>query len=167
MIRAGYKCVVNGATITGTAPEKAAATISPSTAAQVISAGQYLTGDQTIEAVGGTAGPQDVIAGKTFSSSSGINQVGTATVSSLGGKKFAQITVNHVSGVADTITLPFSPSFVNFLNITTPAFCKPSYSSSFYSLGYSGTVANFALNGTTLTVGSGKSTDTLTFYIYE
>lgn len=36
---------------TGTMSEKAAATISPSTSAQTINAGQYLAGAQTIEAV--------------------------------------------------------------------------------------------------------------------
>ena len=47
----GSTAVVNGQTVTGNIPSKAAATIYPSTSDQTISAGQYLSGAQTIKAV--------------------------------------------------------------------------------------------------------------------
>jgi len=110
MIRAGYKCFINGVLTTGTATEKAAATINPSISPQVISSGQILTGDQTIAATVGTANKADVVAGKTFNSASGIAQIGTATISSLGGRRYATGSYNHVVGTADAITLPFTPT---------------------------------------------------------
>lgn len=47
-ILSGKKAYVDGALITGNIPSKAAATITPSTVNQLISAGQYLSGVQTI-----------------------------------------------------------------------------------------------------------------------
>lgn len=47
----GVTAYVNGVKITGTIPSKAAATITPSTVNQTISANQYLSGIQTISAV--------------------------------------------------------------------------------------------------------------------
>ena len=64
---------------------KAAQTYNPSTVAQTITAGQYLTGAQIIAAITGNAIPSDVLAGKTFNSAAGIGLIGTA----IAGKKFA------------------------------------------------------------------------------
>lgn len=47
-ILSGKTGYVNGAKVTGTIPSKSAATITPGTANQTISAGQYLTGNQVI-----------------------------------------------------------------------------------------------------------------------
>ncbi len=58
---------------------KAAATYIPSTSTQTISAGQYLSGAQTISPVTGTATADKVDSGYTFSSASGINLTGTST----------------------------------------------------------------------------------------
>jgi len=104
-IPTGY---TTGGTVTQSITTKAAANYNPSTVAQTIAASQYLSGDQTIAAVGGTAGPGDVVSGKTFSSASGINQNGTATVASLGGKYYQASTVAYLG----TITLPFTPSII-------------------------------------------------------
>ena len=45
------KAVVNGEEVTGSISSKAAATYTPTSSAQTITAGQYLSGAQTIEAV--------------------------------------------------------------------------------------------------------------------
>ncbi|QNU66912.1 hypothetical protein EHE19_019135 [Ruminiclostridium herbifermentans] len=76
---AGKTASTDAGDITGTIPSKGAATYNPSTAVQTIPAGQYLSGLQTIAAVTGTATAENVDSGKTFSSGSGINQVGTST----------------------------------------------------------------------------------------
>lgn len=100
-IPSGY---TTGGTVTQNITTKAATTINPSTVAQTIAAGQYLSGVQTIAAVGGTANPADVVSGKIFSSASGINQTGTATVGSLGGKKFATGPAVYSSGDSTLFT---------------------------------------------------------------
>ena len=71
--------------VTQSLATKAAQTYNPSTVAQTIPAGQYLTGDQIIAAITGNANPSDVLAGKTFNSAAGIGLIGTA----IAGKKFA------------------------------------------------------------------------------
>ncbi len=68
---------VNGSKVTGTIASKTAATYNPSTAAQTIAAGQYLSGAQTIAATTGTAAASDVLSGKTFNSANGIGLTGT------------------------------------------------------------------------------------------
>jgi hypothetical protein len=76
-IPAGYH---NGSgKITQSVTTKTAATYSPSTSAQTISAGQYLSGDQTIAATTGTAAAAEVLSGKTFNSANGIGLAGTMT----------------------------------------------------------------------------------------
>ena len=47
----GYTAYVDGEKITGSVTSKAAATYTPSANAQTIPAGQFLAGDQTIEAI--------------------------------------------------------------------------------------------------------------------
>ena len=77
-IPAGYH---NGSgKVTQSIPAKAMATYQPSTSAQKISAGQYLSGDQTIAATTGTAGAGDVLPGKTFNSANGIGLTGNMPV---------------------------------------------------------------------------------------
>jgi len=58
----------NGLKISGTIPIKSAATYTPGTTSQVIAAGQYLNGTQTIDSLGGTATAAQVLSGYTFSS---------------------------------------------------------------------------------------------------
>jgi hypothetical protein len=72
-VRNGKKFFGASGEATGAMTEKAAATISPSTSQQKINAGQYLAGDQTIEAVT-TTGLQasNIVAGVTV-------KVGTAS----------------------------------------------------------------------------------------
>ncbi|AFM01453.1 hypothetical protein Desde_3162 [Desulfitobacterium dehalogenans ATCC 51507] len=48
-ILSGYKGYSNGSLVTGTIPSKSAATITPSSVNQTITAGQYLSGTQTIQ----------------------------------------------------------------------------------------------------------------------
>ena len=68
-ILSGLKAYVDGVLVTGTIPSKTTATITPSTTNQTISAGQYLSGDQTI------AGDADLTAGNI---KSGVNLFGVA-----------------------------------------------------------------------------------------
>lgn len=75
----GVTAYVNGNKITGTIVSKPAATYNPSTSAQTIAAGQYLSGTQTIAATIGTAAAGDVLSGKTFNSANGIGLAGTMT----------------------------------------------------------------------------------------
>jgi hypothetical protein len=62
--------------ITGTAPIKTTETFAPKVTEQVIAAGQYLSGAQTIAPTTGTATPDDALAGKTFNSGHGIGLSG-------------------------------------------------------------------------------------------
>ena len=89
----GATAYVNGSKVTGAIPSKAAQTYQPSTVAQTINAGQYLSGNQVIAAVTGTATPADVMSGKTFNSAAGIGLPGTLVP----GKKFATGTVTSTS----------------------------------------------------------------------
>lgn len=74
-IPAGYH---NGSgKVTQSITTKGAATYNPSTSAQTITAGQYLSGAQTIAATTGTSAVSDVLSGKTFNSASGIGLTGT------------------------------------------------------------------------------------------
>lgn len=59
-----------GVQVTGNIPSKGAATITPGTSDQTISAGQYLSGVQTIASLGGTATAAQVLNTVTFSSNS-------------------------------------------------------------------------------------------------
>ncbi|MFL0165583.1 hypothetical protein [Candidatus Clostridium helianthi] len=97
--------------VTQSIPTKAGTTINPSTSQQVIPAGQYLSGDQTIVAITGTATDADVVAGKTYNSAAGILRTGSATIASLGGRQFKSGSfVGNLGAV--TVNLPFKPSIV-------------------------------------------------------
>ena len=79
-VLAGKTIGTENGLVTGTIPSKAAATITPTTTSQVIAAGQYLSGAQTIASLGGNATAADVLTGKTFSSdSAGRAIAGTMT----------------------------------------------------------------------------------------
>lgn len=78
-ILSGKTAYSGGSKITGTISSKGAQTYSPSTSAQTISSGQYLSGTQTISAVTGTAGVGEVLSGKTFASGNGVGLTGTMT----------------------------------------------------------------------------------------
>ena len=78
-IRYGYKCYVNGVLVTGTATEKAAATITPTTTDQTIASGVITTGVQTIK------GDADLIARNIVSTANIFGVQGTASIRSLGG----------------------------------------------------------------------------------
>ena len=78
-ILSGKTAYSGGSKITGTIASKGAQTYSPSTSTQTITAGQYLSGAQTINPVVGTAVVGDVLSGKTFNSASGVGITGTMT----------------------------------------------------------------------------------------
>ena len=100
-ILSGKKALVNGQEVTGNISSKAAATYTPTTSSQTITAGQYLSGAQTIEAVVctnltaaniangvtvkiGTATDDDSVASVTGSLSAAvISQDGTTKVLSI------------------------------------------------------------------------------------
>lgn len=107
----GYTFWVNGVKNTGNIPSKTAQTYAPSTTQQIINAGQYISEPQTIAPVTGDATINDVISGKIFSSSNGINLVGNATIESLGGKYYASGTVTG------SVSLSFTPKLV-ILNVS-------------------------------------------------
>lgn len=108
----GVTGYVNGNLITGTIPSKAGATINPSTTTQTISAGQYISGTQTIAPITGTANPAQVLSGYTFNSSAGILLPGTATVQSLGGTNYAKGTwYRPGAGGVTSIPLSFTPTY--------------------------------------------------------
>ena len=90
---------------------KTAATYNPSTSEQTIASGQYLNEPQTITATTGTATVDDVVAGKTFNSASGIGLIGIATIASLGGAQVASGSFyRNLSTV--TVALPFTPNVI-------------------------------------------------------
>lgn len=76
-ILSGKTAYSGGSKITGTIASKGAQTYSPSTSAQTIASGQYLSGTQTINPVTGTAVGSAVLSGYTYNSSSGIGLTGT------------------------------------------------------------------------------------------
>ena len=76
----GETAYSGGTKITGTIKSKQAETFLPSTEERTIPAGLALAGAQVIAPVGGNATKADVLAGKTFSSGSGIDLTGTIPV---------------------------------------------------------------------------------------
>lgn len=100
----------NGIGLTGNIPSKVAATITPTTVAQTIVAGQYLSGTQTI------AGDGNLSAGNIRSGVSIFGVAGSATIQSLGGKAYASGTLysdyNTSGGWFTSVTLPFTPTLV-------------------------------------------------------
>lgn len=108
-ILSGKTAYVNGEKITGTITSKTAATYTPSTSNQIITAGQYLSGDQTI------LGDADLVAGNIKSGANIFNVAGTYTSDAtataaniLSGKtayvKGAKVTGTIASKAAATIT---------------------------------------------------------------
>lgn len=78
-ILSGKTAYSGGSKITGTIASKGAQTYSPSISTRTITAGQYLSGTQTISAITGTAVASNVLSGKTFASSGGVGITGTMT----------------------------------------------------------------------------------------
>ncbi|EKQ56258.1 MULTISPECIES: hypothetical protein [unclassified Clostridium] len=160
----------NGIGLTGTIPSKAGATINPSTSQQTIAAGQYLSGDQVIAPITGTATDADVVSGKTYNSAAGIARTGTATVQSLGGQLYTTGSIAHTNGTANTITLPFTPRVVMLTTSGgTLIWCVGAY----YNYGYPISSANATPNntivfsGNTITIISSVLTTTYTYYAWS
>lgn len=97
---------------TGTMPTKVAATITPGTSDQVMSAGQYLSGDQTI------LGDSDLVAAKIKSGVSIFGVTGTWNI------RFYTATVNASSEttLSGTVTVAsgFSPYLISGVSHNTP-----------------------------------------------
>jgi hypothetical protein len=93
-----------GGTITQSITTKSAQTYQPSIITQTIASGQYLSEVQTIAPVTGNTTVNDVVSGKVFSSASGINLVGQATIESLGGRHFANGPVISSSPTSNTMS---------------------------------------------------------------
>ncbi|OOM19413.1 hypothetical protein CLOBE_53400 [Clostridium beijerinckii] len=100
-----------GGKITQSITTKSEQTYNPSTTAQIIASGQYLSGSQTIAPVTGNATINDVVSGKVFSSGNGINLVGNATIASLGGFHIisGSISPSFSGNGSVTITTPGPP----------------------------------------------------------
>jgi hypothetical protein len=105
-----------GGIVTQNITTKTSQTYNPSTTQQVINGGQYLIGSQNIAPVTGNATINDVVSGKVFSSENGINLVGQATISSLGGLQIVSGTIPMASvnynGANSAINLS---GYVNFV----------------------------------------------------
>lgn len=114
----GITAYVNGVLVTGNIPSKSAATYNPSTAAQTIAAGQYLSGIQTLAAVTGNATVDDVASGKIFSSAAGINLTGTNTNKKWASGVYPTVTCAQGSN-AFSIALTFVPSTVVIVDKAT------------------------------------------------
>ncbi|MFW2490957.1 hypothetical protein ACN077_20680 [Clostridium chromiireducens] len=91
---AGASAYVNGLKVLGSIQSKSATTYNPSTTAQTIAQGLYLSGDQTIAPVTGTSNVGHVLAGYTFSSANGINLTGN--IPSKGATTITPGTTNQV-----------------------------------------------------------------------
>ncbi|NLK87717.1 MAG: hypothetical protein GX279_09530 [Clostridiaceae bacterium] len=117
----GITAYVNGNKITGNIPSKTAATITPNTTNQTITAGQYLSGAQTIASLGGNAPQSAVRSDYTFSSDASgrakagtmpVNGSQTATLSITGsGKPTKTIPAGYTSG--GTITAQLASSLAS------------------------------------------------------
>lgn len=73
---AGASAYVNGLKVLGSIQSRSATTYNPSTTAQTIPQGLYLSGVQTIAPVTGTANVGHVLSGYGFSSANGVNLTG-------------------------------------------------------------------------------------------
>jgi hypothetical protein len=124
-ILAPYTATTDAGDITGTIPSKGAQTYTPGTTNQVISALQYLSGNQTI------LGDSELISSNILSTANIFGVQGSATIQSLGGMQVKSGTVTYhnsdsttfntvnQSGI-QTITsayitvsdLPFTPSII-------------------------------------------------------
>ena len=161
-IPSGY---TSGGTVTQSVTIKTAQTYNPSTSAQTIAAGQYLSGAQTIAAITGTATDTDVVAGKTYNSATGILRTGTASIASLGGKKFASgscTTPNGSSTRSVTVTVGFMPTLIIFwLNGTLEYInCDVLAGTNDYKSynGFSAVASSITSTGFTLSEGYNSST---------
>jgi hypothetical protein len=97
----GLTAYVNGSKITGNIVSKSATNYTPSTSNQIISAGQYLSGIQTI------LGDPDLIASNILNGVSIFGVTGNATIQSLGGRRVAYGTTR-----SQTLNLSFTPDIV-------------------------------------------------------
>ena len=114
---------VNGALVTGNIASKGVATITPSTVNQTISAGQYISGNQTV------LGDGNLVAGNIKSGLSIFGIAGSLSIASLGGK-------NYVSGTyasGGSITLPWNPQCV--IARCSDSYGKLGYQASIYMAG--------------------------------
>ncbi|NOW03243.1 hypothetical protein [Clostridium beijerinckii] len=110
-ILAGKTASTDAGDVVGNIPSKSAQTYNPSTTAQTIASGQYLSGIQTIAPVTGTATVADVISGKVFSSANGINLVGQATIQNLGGAQIQTGSITAPSVINPNTTTHIQTSF--------------------------------------------------------
>lgn len=92
-VLAGKTIGTESGLVTGMIPSKTAAMITPATTDQSITAGQYLSGVQTIASLGGNAVPADVLTGKTFSSN-GAGRAVAGTMANRGAINQVIITQN-------------------------------------------------------------------------
>lgn len=106
----GSTAYINGAKITGNIVSKSATNYTPSTSNQIISAGQYLSGIQTI------LGDSNLIASNIVSGKSIFGIAGNVTIQSLGGKAYSSGVLysdyNSSGSWYTSVTLPFTPAFV-------------------------------------------------------
>ncbi len=171
-----YSGYANGSKIAGTIASKAAATITPGTSNQTISAGQYLSGIQTI------LGDANLLATNIISGKNIFGVAGSATVNSLGGKQFASGTLysdfNTSGGWFTSVTLPFTPSVVIarysgtgnvHIGLNTPSWIGLTTGVSWNGLNNydagakSSTIYSRAINGYTITPSIQISGNTVTF----
>ena len=102
-----YTIGTENGVVPGTIPSKGAATITPGTSQQKITAGQYLSGDQTVDTLGGNAAAADVRADKAFSS----NSAGRAKQGSMpvNGSQTAIIQITGAGKPTKSVPAGYSP----------------------------------------------------------
>lgn len=106
-VLSGYTIGTESGVVSGTITSKAAATITPGTSNQTIAANQFLSGVQTI------VGDPDLVAANIVSGKNIFGVAGTATASTLGGKRFARGTGQTITGgILEVTGLAFTPSIV-------------------------------------------------------
>ena len=139
--------------LVGTIASKGSQTYTPSTSTQTITAGKYLSGNQTI------SGDSDLIASNILSGKSIFDVTGTLVK----GKGYASGTAVNTSGVGNPFTvagLSFRPSLVLVFNQTN-YFIISDVAYPNYSTMVKGTVQNSAtINGDGFTCSSGVSVPT-------
>lgn len=155
-IPAGY---TTGGTITQNVTTKGATNYSPSTIAQTIPGGTYLTGTITIAAITGTANTNQVLAGYTFNSSAGIGLTGgmtnngaiTNTIGSAGGTYTIPQGYHNGAGVVT------APSLAAVTSNTTVYSCEQivsGWKAISHGVMYEGSATIESLGGRHVTTGS-------------
>ena len=177
--------------VTGTMPDNGAITITPGTTTKTIPKGYhdgtgYVEGASdlissnikagvTIFDVPGKASVVDTADATATASSivsaytaykNGSKITGTATIASLGGKRYVSGSYSHTSGTTDTIPLGFAPSVIYIVSGGTYFVITP-YSNNATRLNLGDTYSSIYKSGSSLVISSAYSTNTINYQAWE